>query len=184
MNTIRHPHHHTIRVVFVSFQSGFGHIKVSYTHPLVCLGLVFIYLSCGIKLRSPSREQKDTASSCQQPRHPGWAAARPSLRCQQQEPSAREGIFYRQSSQASYFCVAVPKLTLDSGLWVQTARCSLASPARTREIQILSGAADVPDWSRQVSRTNKLLLLLLLQRWSSSKDLIWKSISNQEGVTG
>ncbi len=62
---------------------------------------------------------------------------------------------------------SVPNKTLYTGLWNQTAGCSLASPARTQEIQILSGAANFPHWSWQVSLTNKTYsTALFMLLWS------------------
>lgn len=54
-----------------------------------------------------------------------------------------------------------PGLTLYLELWNQTPWCSLASSTRTQEIQTLSGAANIPDRSWQVSQvpTNVELMM-------------------------
>lgn len=55
------------------------------------------------------------------------------------------------SASLNLVCTSVPKMILCTGLWNQATRRSLASPAWATEIQILSGASDVHDWSWQVS---------------------------------
>lgn len=125
----------------------------------------FIFLSGRTEFPSPSREQKDTTSSCEQPDHPRWAAGRPHLHCLQQEhtgahctPSTLQGIFRLHLYFKRLIFVwlksvhtSVLKKAFSTGLWNQAAGCSLASPAWTQEIQILSGTSNIPDWSRQVS---------------------------------
>lgn len=73
-------------------------VRVWVKHLLVCLSLIFIFLSS--EFSSAGGEQKYTASSFQQPDHPRWTAGQPYLHCLQQEhtgphctPSTLQGTY-------------------------------------------------------------------------------------------
>lgn len=160
--------------------------NLSYTPTGLFIIYYLIFLSGRTEFPSPSGEQKDTTSSCEQPDHPRWTAGQPHLHCLQQEhtgahctPSTLQGTFKLHLYLKRLILVwlksvhtSVPKKAFSTGLWNQAAGCSLASPAWTQEIQILFGTSNIPDWSRQVSWniSNVVAARKFLQR--SSKTLL------------
>lgn len=105
-----------------------------------------------------SSSSSRTGSSRGQPDRPRRTSAGSVLfRWPQELPGARDASAPQQgappcsSVDVLRAALGLPKQILHTGLWAPEARCGLASLAGAQQVQVLPGAAGVPERSRQVA---------------------------------